>query len=265
MALITAFILDHMKPLVSIFLLLALAGCAYPHTSSGPNAMSAQGQLDQSLALFSASPAGQLPSGWEPLIITRSKRLTHYQLVTDQGQTVLQADAVASASALLHELNLDPQQQPWLEWRWKIKNHIKAANNRYRATEDSPVRILLAFDGDKDSLPFSEQIMFETGKIVSGHEMPYATLMYIWEQTAPVGSIIAHTRTGRLKMLVAASGHAGIGQWHQLSRNIVDDYQRAFGEKPGRLIGVGVMTDTDNTGATAQAWYGDIRLLQRRP
>lgn len=253
-----------MKPLLSILLLLALGGCAYPSGTKGPDVLSGPGQSEQKQALFSANPAGSLPAEWEPLIITRSKRLTHYQLVTERGQTVLQANAVASASALMHALDLDPRRRPWLEWQWKIKSHIKSANNRYRATEDSPVRILLAFDGDKGSLPFSEQIMFETGKIVSGHELPYATLMYIWEQTAPVGSVIAHTRTGRLKMMVAASGRDGVGQWQRLARNIVDDYQLAFGEPPGRLIGVGVMTDTDNTGETVEAWYGDIRLLQRR-
>jgi hypothetical protein len=63
---------------------------------------------------------------------------------------------------------------------------------------------------------------------------------------------------------VAASGPEGLGQWRHFTRNIVEDYERAFGEKPGRLIGVGVLTDTDNTGETVEAWYGDIRL-QREP
>ncbi len=248
-----------------VFLLLAIGGCASQGAHQMPPPMARQAQLDQKLALFSVNPPGALPQGWEPLLITRIKKPTVYRLVGDHGVTVLQAHAAASASALMHTLDLDPAMQPWLEWRWKIRNHIQGADNRYRATEDSPVRIVLAFDGDKGSLPFSEQIMFETGRVVSGHELPYATLMYIWERKAAVGSVIPHTRTSRLKMVVAASGLHDVGQWRRLSRNIVADYERAFAEKPGRLIGVGVMSDTDNTGETVDAWYGDIRLLRQPP
>jgi hypothetical protein len=123
------------------------------------------------------------------------------------------------------------------------------------------VRIVLGFDGDKESLSFSDQMMFETAKLVTGHDVPFATLMYIWENKAPVGTVISNSRTGRIKKLVAASGPDGIAQWRDFTRNVVEDYQKAFGEKPGRLIGIGVMTDTDNTGETVEAWYGDIRML----
>ena len=126
------------------------------------------------------------------------------------------------------------------------------------------MRIILGFDGDKDSLSFTDQILFETAKLVTGHDFPYATLMYIWENRLPIGTVIPSSHSGRIKMMVAASGPDGIGQWRRFSRNIADDYEKAFGEKPGRLIGVGVLTDTDNTGETVDAWYGDI-CLQSRP
>jgi hypothetical protein len=34
-----------------------------------------------------------------------------------------------------------------------------------------------------------------------------------------------------------------------------------YGERPGALIGMGVMTDTDNTQTKAQAWYGPVQVL----
>jgi hypothetical protein len=141
---------------------------------------------------------------------------------------------------------------------------IATADNYQRDAEDSPARIILGFDGDKDALPFADQILFETARVITGHDFPYATLMYVWENKAPVGTVIASTRSGRIRMMVAASGPDGIGQWHEFTRNIAEDYEKAFGEKPGRLIGVGVMTDTDNTGETVDAWYGDIRSFNDR-
>jgi hypothetical protein len=239
-----------------------MTGCAHSPAGKARDPVAKQARLDAKLALFSANPAKGLPGGWDPFIVLRTKKQTHYQLVTEQDRTVLHAKADAASSGLMHQVSIDPLKHPWIHWQWKIASLVKTADNTRRATEDSPVRIILGFDGDKDSLPFADQIMFETAKVVTGNEVPYATLMYIWENKAPVGTIIPNTRSGRIQKVVAASGPEGIGEWRDFTRNIAEDFEKAFGEKPGRLIGVGVLTDTDNTGETVEAWYGDIRLLQ---
>jgi hypothetical protein len=41
-------------------------------------------------------------------------------------------------------------------------------------------------------------------------------------------------------------------------RNVYEDYKKAFGEEPSMISGVAIMTDTDNTGESATAYYGDI-------
>lgn len=244
-----------MKRFILPLLSLVLAACATrPSVTVEPAARTPV------VRAFSGNTAGTLPPEWQPLIILRTKKPTEYQLVTDEGRTVLRARAAGASSALMHALDVDAHEQPWLSWEWKIAGLVQAADNTHRATEDSPVRIVLGFDGDKDGLPFKEQVLFETAKVVTGHDFPYATLMYIWENRLPVGTVIDSHHSSRIKMMVAASGPEGVGQWLRLQRNIVADYEKAFGEKPGRLLGVGVLTDTDNTGETVEAWYGDIRL-----
>jgi len=44
------------------------------------------------------------------------------------------------------------------------------------------------------------------------------------------------------------------------------DFVKAFGEAPGALLAIGIMTDTDNTRSEAQAWYGPVRhvAVQRK-
>lgn len=244
-------------------LALLLSGCAFTtrDRSSDPAVITLVA-ADEGIGAFSASPAGSLPKRWTPLIIHRNKKQTNYQLVAEHDKTILHARAAGASSGLMQHVSIDPESQPFLSWQWRIGNVIASADNYQRDAEDSPVRIVLGFDGDKDSLPFSDQILFDTAKLLTGHEFPYATLMYVWENKAPVGTIIPSTRTSRIKMLVAGSGSEGIGQWHEFTRNIVADYEKAFGEKPGRLIGVGVLTDTDNTGETVEAWYGDIRSFR---
>jgi hypothetical protein len=61
-------------------------------------------------------------------------------------------------------------------------------------------------------------------------------------------------------MIVVESGPGGLGGWRDYRRNLVEDYRRAFGGEPGRIVGMALMTDTDNTGASAEGLYGAIRL-----
>jgi hypothetical protein len=88
--------------------------------------------------------------------------------------------------------------------------------------------------------------------------------MYIWANKAPVNAVIPNPRTNRVQMVVASSGAGGVGAWQTLSRNLREDYKRAFGEDPGRLVAYGVLSDTDNTGESIQAWYGDILFKAAR-
>lgn len=198
------------------------------------------------------------------MVIFRSKKQTRYQLVTEQDDTILHARAESASSGLMQKVSIDAYSQPWLSWRWKIGAQADITDAAQHATEDSPARIILGFDGDKDTLPFIDQIMFETARVVTGYDFPYATLMYVWEDKAPIGTVIASNRSDRIKKMVVANGPEGVGQWRSFGRNIVEDYEKAFGEKPGRLIGVGVLTDTENVGETAEAWYGDIHLKTER-
>lgn len=247
---------------IALAALFLAVGCApLPSKTSPKDVVSA----DQSIALFSTNPAGNLlPEHWLPLVLFRTKKPTQYQLVNELDKKVLHAYAPSASSGLMQYVSINPFPAPWLNWEWKIGSMVATAESHLSATEDSPARIILGFDGDKDSLSFSDQILFETARLFTGYDFPYATLMYIWDDHTPVGTVLTSNRSGRIKMLVVANSAMGVGQWQGFTRNIVEDFQKAFGEAPGKLIGVGVLTDTDNMGQTVEAWYGDLRLQRER-
>lgn len=251
---------------IALAVLLSIAACAQlPQPTNTPKPVVAQPLRDDSIALFSNNPSNGLPDRWTPLILFRTKKQTQYQLVTEQDNSVvLHAYAPSASSGLMQYVSINPLTKPWLNWRWKVGTVVQTAAVGQAGTEDSPARIILGFDGDKDSLSFSDQILFETARVFTGYDFPYATLMYIWDSNSPVGTILTSNRSGRIKMMVVANSAAGIGEWQAFTRNIVEDFQLAFGEKPGKLIGVGVLTDTDNMGETVEAWYGDIHLQRNR-
>jgi hypothetical protein len=105
-----------------------------------------------------------------------------------------------------------------------------------------------------------EQVTFKQFELLTHQQLPYATLMYIWENHAPTGTMIASPHTERIKMIVVESGSSKLGAWDEVTRNLYDDYKQAFGEEPPSVKWIGVMTDTDNTGQSIRALYGDIKL-----
>ncbi len=242
--------------LVCIVVLLgACAGLAPQEDRSAPDSGAPQ------VARFSHSAPGEAPpKPWRSWTMAAFKRPTDYLLVHDAGRTVLKARANASASGMIHAINFDPKEFPRLSWRWKVNTLIPRADNFRPLVEDSPVRIVVAFDGDVSKLNPMDRLAHHKFRMIAKTELPYAMLMYIWENRAAPGTVIASAHTSRIKMIVADSGSDRLGAWSERSVDLSDDFRRAFGEEPGRVSWIGVMTDTDNTGETVQAYYGDIRV-----
>jgi endonuclease III len=119
---------------------------------------------------------------------------------------------------------------------------------------------LLAFEGDRSRFSMKDSMLSELSQAITGEPMPYATLMYVWCNRRPVGSVVHNHRTDRIRQLVVESGSTGLQQWRDYERNIRADYEKVFGEAPGALVGIAVMTDSDNTKSTVLAHYGDISL-----
>jgi hypothetical protein len=205
-------------------------------------------------------PAFDAAGAWVHGPLSKLKRDTKYEVVVDGGQPVLHATAAGAASAWVLLRRFDLAATPVLEWRWRVPALIKGAANEDPKREDAPVRVIIGFDGDKSKLPDEEQRYFNRIKRLAGRDMPYAMLMYIWDNRNPVDMVVPSAHTSRVKMVVAESGGAGVGPWRSYRRNVVQDFERAFGEKPGKALGVALMTDTDNTGETAEGFYGVLRL-----
>jgi hypothetical protein len=197
---------------------------------------------------------GQKQAGWKPHALSKLKRDTVYSLAQEDGRTVLRAAADRSASIYAMRFKSSVAVPAILSWRWKTDALVPGADNREKSREDAPLRVILGFDGDVSTLPAAAR-----GGLVNAH-LPYAVLMYVWSDRVAVESVIQSTHTSRIRMLVVASGTGGLGSWQAVRRNLAEDYRRAFGSEPGRMLGIAVMTDTDNTGTKAVGRYADIRF-----
>jgi len=250
-------------------LLIALSGCSGFSGSGIQNESGQTVNLDQlaaqeDLPKFSTAALKEgMPDGWSFYRIAPYKKNTIYRLENYQGRTVLSANSKTAASGLAVKLRPRPANNLWLQWEWKALGALPEADNTQGLHDDAPLRILVAFDGNKSKLPLKEKMNFEMASLISGQEMPYATLMYIWSGKSPVDTVITNAHTSRVKMIVVDSGWDNLGQWHKHQRDLTADYKRAYGELPGEVIGIALLTDTDNTKSETRAFYGDIELVRK--
>ena len=207
-----------------------------------------------------SAPGGALPEGWQPQAFKTIEKHTSYELIKDGDETVIKAVANGSASMLTKTLDLDLKAYPILEWRWKVANLIKKSDPKTKAGDDDPARIYVTFKYDSSRVSVWDRVKYGLAKLLYGVYPPHAGINYIWESKLPVGTVAANAYTVRLRMIVVESGAANLNQWQSYSRNVYEDYKQAFGEDPPKVSGIAIMTDTDNTGEAATAFYGDIRL-----
>jgi hypothetical protein len=205
-----------------------------------------------------ATPGDKLPPDWKPLAFKKIERHTTYTLVKDDNTVVIKAVAEDSASGLTREVKINPKEYPIIQWGWKVMNILKKGDVHRKEGDDYPARIYITFEYDPSKLSLFEKVKYKTIKLLYGQYPPLAAINYIWESKAPVGTMVPNPFTDRVMMFVVESGSARLNQWMNEERNIYEDYKKAFKEEPPMISGVAIMTDTDNTGESATAYYGDI-------
>ena len=217
---------------------------------------------DYVVASFSnMSPGGSI-NGWETMSLGDAPR-SDYALVRDDGATVVRGRADGSASGLVRRIDLDVNQFPVLTWRWKADNVISGGDIRRRGGDDYPARIYVTFDYDPGDLSFGDRLKYRALRALGYDDIPVRALSYVWANRSGETEIVPNAFTDWVQMVPVRSGSAGLGRWQTERRDVVRDYRAAFGEDPPPISGVAIMTDADNTGGEATAYFGDIRMTMR--
>jgi len=210
-------------------------------------------------AVTPPAPVASADDLWRDVVLP-GKPQTTYSAVLKDGRHAIAAVSDRSASLWRWNKRLPSEQIGEVSFSWWVNSPVDGGHVADMHKDDASARVLFAFDGDVASLPMRTRMLFELAEALTGEPPPYATLMYVWDTQAPVGSVIINSRTDRVRKIVVDSGTDRLGRWRDHKRDLAADFRLAFGEAPGALQSVAVMTDSDNTRSRAQAWYGPLTL-----
>ncbi len=176
-------------------------------------------------------------TGWESKSF---KGATEYRLVKDNGRIVVKATSHDAASGMIRKIRFQPSRYRYLRWSWKIAGTIKGGDEKLKSGDDYAARLYVIFPG---------RFFWQT-----------KALNYIWANKLAKGGSAQNAFTSNAMMIAVESGNESAGRWLEEERDLVADYRSQFGTDPPDAEAIAIMTDTDNTGGSAEAWYGEISL-----
>ena len=197
--------------------------------------------------------------GWHAVSLP-GKAATLYETTQKDGRWATAAHSERSASMWRRKLHRTPGQIAGVRFSWWVQDVIAEASVADASREDAPARVMFGFGGDLATLPMRTRMMFDLAEALTGEKPPYATLMYVWDAKAPVGTVIINPRSDRIRKIVVDSGPGQLRRWREHQRDLAADFRLAFGEPPGPLQSVALMTDSDNTQSQATSWYGPVNV-----
>lgn len=174
-------------------------------------------------------------------------RATRYEVAEDGSRLALRARSDSAHAGFLREHRIPSPSAARLSWRWKVVAPLSGnMRERERAGDDYAARVFVVFE--TSVLPLRTR-----------------AINYVWAAHEPRGAVFPSPYTRNVAMIVVRSGAAGAGAWQSESRDVLADYRAYFGAAPDRISAVAVMTDTDNTGGFAEAFYADLALQTDPP
>ena len=175
-------------------------------------------------------------AGWEEKVFAGR---TLYETVRQDGRTVVRATSRGTASGLYLRRRIDLDETPILRWSWRVDATLGDIDERTREGDDYGARVYVVR---------SHPVFLWRTRAVN----------YVWASARAVGETWPNAFTDASRHVAVRSGNADSGRWVDERRDVRADFRELFGESVRYVDAVAIMTDTDNTGAAAVAYYGDI-------
>jgi hypothetical protein len=213
------------------------------------------------LRIFDAGHPDSTFLEWVPLGFGGDRGETEFWADSVAGRSCLRARALDGGSGLLRPVKLDSDSLSRIRWSWWVKGPVPGGDLTRKEGDDFAARLYVNFRFDPSKAGPLHRLKQRLASRRFGGEAPGKALVYVWGNRAPVGTVAYSAYTDQAAVVVLRSGSDGAGSWWTEERDVSADFRNAFGDDPPDTHSVAIMTDADDTGASAEACYGDILFL----
>ena len=210
-----------------------------------------------SLAVPGSRAAALATVSWK-LVTFDDTPPTEYSLRWEQDRTVVNARSDGGASGLVAELPGDLHPTA-MSWRWRVDQCLENDQERVRAGDDFAARVFVLYGRERAWTPWG----WLRRRMVDnpfGNVVPKRVVNYVWASGGETGDVYPNPSFRNVATVVVESDCRTPGEWVSEQRELEADFRLAYRESMPNVVGVAVMTDTDDTGGRAVTWYADITL-----
>jgi hypothetical protein len=226
--------------------------------------LSARASADEFPLGFGGLLENDLPVGWRAVRFPSISHATEYSIVSIESRAVLHALAKSSASIVVRRVpdELSLERTPVLTWRWRVEKTVAASDGRSRETDDFPARVWVGFETDWSKEGWLDRREAESARTRYGFTPPGYWLHYVWAaKRQPEEAFDEPYQPEHVKCVTLRSGSDALETWFSEAREPARDFERCFHRAAPRVTAVAVMTDSDDTGSTAEALYADLAFV----
>ena len=168
------------------------------------------------------------------------------EVVSDNGQPVLRLRSKGETSTISRDLKggVDLDETPILEWSWKVITLPTGGNACQKSTDDEAAQVYVAWLRSPEAV---------RSRIIG----------YVWDSTAPPGTICKSQKTPTVTYVVLRSGSDELGKWITERRNVGEDFRKIYGEAPDKPTAVSLSIDSDDTRSSAESFIGPTVFTRR--
>jgi hypothetical protein len=185
-----------------------------------------------------------IPPGWDG---QRWGTPAYDMTVVDvDGRRALHLVSKNEGSTITKEIKgrVDLKETPILEWSWKVVTLPAKADSRHKETDDQAAQIYVGWPR------FPEAVR---SRIIG----------YVWDTTAPVGTIVKSEKTATITYVIVRSGNGDLGKWLTERRNVAEDFRKIYGEAPEGPSGLSIGIDSNDTKSSAESYVGPIAFSSK--
>jgi len=202
---------------------------------------------------------GRVPKGWELRKRFGYPKGARAEWVMEEGIHAVKLHSKAALTFLEKSVTIDIEKFPIVTWKWKVENILRGNDEKTKGGDDHPIRIFFVFEPDESKQAFWFRLKrFIYLDRIHGHPMGGRFTEYLWSSHLQPGDIINDPGKPWQKLMVVEGGSLNLGKWISYKKNLYEDFRKLYGEELRRLIFIGILNDTDQTGQEAISYIADL-------
>ena len=176
---------------------------------------------------------------FDALEVKKVKKLTTYNLGSNENGNFLRAEAEGVGSGLGKKLKINLESTPFINITWKVEKDLRGIVENSKKGHDFAARVF---------------VVKKTGLTALSNK----AINYVFSSNRAIGEYSRSPYTKNSIDYVLSTTNTNLNEWITVKANVKDHFKKLHGLDVKIIDGLAIMTDTDNSKLKTISYYQNI-------